>query len=102
MIPYMVGKLAPNSTHFTRVLVKEVSGGVYLRAAPPPKRGQNCDIPPPPIVERLYDTMGVVRFGHQREGWCCAWGYSCLRRLKESDVQEERSPLEHVALGWKR
>ena len=32
MIPYMVGKLAPNSTHFTRGLVKYVPGRGYFRA----------------------------------------------------------------------
>ena len=32
MIPYMVGKLAPNSSHFTRGLVKCVPGRGYFRA----------------------------------------------------------------------
>ena len=58
MIPYMVGKLAPNSTHFTRGLVKQVPGRGYFRAVP----SQNGDIcvtspPPPPIVERLCTEL---------------------------------------------
>ena len=40
MIPYMVGKLAPNSTHFTRDLVKQVPGRGYFCAVP----SQNGDI----------------------------------------------------------
>ena len=36
MIPYMVGKLAPNSTHFTRRLVKYVPGREFFRAVPFP------------------------------------------------------------------
>ena len=34
MIPYMVGKFAPNSTHSTRGLVKYVLGRGYFRAVP--------------------------------------------------------------------
>ena len=54
MIPYMVDKLPPNSTHFTREFVKYVPGRGYLRAVP----SQNGDKfvtspPPPPIVERV-------------------------------------------------
>ena len=54
MIPYMVGKLAPNSSHLTRGLVKYVPGRGYFRAVP----SQNGDKfvtfpPPPPIVERV-------------------------------------------------
>ena len=53
MIPYMIGKLAPNSSYLTRGLVKYVPGRYYFRAVP----SQNGDIlvtsPPPPIVERL-------------------------------------------------
>ena len=40
MIPYMVGKLAPNSPHFTKGLVKYVPGRGYFRAVP----SQNGDI----------------------------------------------------------
>ena len=34
MIPYMVDKLAPDSTHSTRRLVKIVPGRGYFRAVP--------------------------------------------------------------------
>ena len=34
MISYMVGKLAPNSSHLTRGLVKYVPGRGYFRAVP--------------------------------------------------------------------
>ena len=52
MIPYMVGKLAPNLSHLTRRLVKYVPGRGYFCAVP----SQNGDKsvtppPPPPIVE---------------------------------------------------
>ena len=52
MIPYMVGKIAPNSTHSTRVLIEYVPGRDYFRAV----SSENGDKfvtspPPPPIVE---------------------------------------------------
>ena len=55
MIPYMVGKLAPNSSHLTRGLVKYVPGRGYFRAVP----SQNGDkfvtsSLPFPIVELVY------------------------------------------------
>ena len=48
-ILYMIGKLAPNSSHFTRGLVKYVPGRGYFRAV----SSQNGDklvtsAPPPP------------------------------------------------------
>ena len=55
MIPYMVGKLAPNSSHLTRRLVKYVSGRGYFRTIPSKKKtGTNLLHPPPPIVERVF------------------------------------------------
>ena len=56
MIHYMVGKLAPNSSHLTRGLVKHVSGRGYFRTVP----SQNVDkiliSPPPLIVEPVIST----------------------------------------------
>ena len=57
IVPYMVGKLAPNLTHSTKGLVKYVPGRGYFRAV----CSQNGDKfvtspPPPPIVERVGDT----------------------------------------------
>ena len=50
MIPYMVGKLAPNLSHLTRGLVSPV-GAIFVPF--PPKSGTNMlhPRPPPPIVE---------------------------------------------------
>ena len=53
MIPYMVGKLAPNSTHFTKGLVKYVPGRGYFRAVPSQNGDNFVTSPPPPIFERL-------------------------------------------------
>ena len=53
MTPYMVGKLAPSSTHFTKGLVKYVPGRGYFRAVPSQNGDKFVTIPPPPIVERL-------------------------------------------------
>ena len=47
MIPYMVGKLAPNSTHSTRVLVKYVPGRGYFRAVSSQKGDKFVTSPPP-------------------------------------------------------
>ena len=51
MIPYMVGKLAPNSSHLTRGLVKYVPGRGYFRAVPSQNRDKCVTSPPPPIVD---------------------------------------------------
>ena len=56
MIPYMVGKFAPNSTHLTRGLVKYVPGTIFVPS--PPKKGTNVLHPrPPPIVERVCSPV---------------------------------------------
>ena len=47
MIPYMVGKLAPNPTHVTRGLIKYFSGRGYSRAVPS-QNGDKFVTPPPP------------------------------------------------------
>ena len=54
MIPHIVGKLAPNSTHFTKGLIKSAPGRGYFRAIPS-QNGEKIvtSPPPPPIVERL-------------------------------------------------
>ena len=52
-VPYMVGKLAPDATHFTRGLVKYIPGRGYFRAVHP-KTGINLlHVRPSPIVERV-------------------------------------------------
>ena len=48
MIPYMVGKLAPNLSHLTRGLVKYVPGRGYLRAVPSQNGDKYVTSPPPP------------------------------------------------------
>ena len=48
MVSYMVGKLAPSSTHSTRVLVKYVPGYGVSSCRLLPKRGQSCYVPAPP------------------------------------------------------
>ena len=53
MIPYMVGKPAPNSSHLTRWLVKIFPGRGYFHTVSS-QNGDNCfTSPPPPIVERV-------------------------------------------------
>ena len=62
MIPYMVGKLAPNPTHFTRGLVKYVPGRGYFRAVPSQNVDKIVTSPPPSIVERVEN-------GPNRQVW---------------------------------
>ena len=52
MIPYMVGKLAPNSSHLTRGLSKYAPGRCYFRAVSSHNGDKIVTFPPPPIVER--------------------------------------------------
>ena len=56
MIPYMVGKLAPNSSHLTRELVKYVPGRSYFRAVPSQNGDKYVTFPPPQIVELVNCT----------------------------------------------
>ena len=53
MIPYTVGKLAPNSSHLTRGLVKNVSGRSYFCTVPSQNGDKMVTSPPAPIVERV-------------------------------------------------
>ena len=55
MIPYMVGKLAPNSSHLTRGLVKYVPARSFFRAVPSQNGGKYVTSPPPPIVELVIN-----------------------------------------------
>ena len=62
IIPYVVGKLAPNSSHMTRGLVKYVSGRGYFDAVSS-QNGDKCvTFPPrPPIVERVHPERFFLR-----------------------------------------
>ena len=60
MIPYVVGKLAPNSSHLTRGLVKFVPVGTIFVPFPP-KTGTNMLHPlPPPIVTTQDGTAKPI------------------------------------------
>ena len=57
MIPYMVGKHAPNSTHFLRRLVKNVSRGSYFRAVLSQNGDKIATSPAPqPLNDFLYHS----------------------------------------------
>ena len=63
MIPYMVGKLAPDSSHLTRGLVKYVPGRGYFRAVSSQKGDKLVTSPPPPlIVERVGSRESTSSF----------------------------------------
>ena len=49
----MVGKLAPNPTHFTGRLVKYVPGRCYFRTVSSQDGDEFVTSPPPSIVERV-------------------------------------------------
>ena len=57
MIPYMVGKLAPNLTRSTRGLVKKVPGRGYFRVVPSQNRAKIVRSPLPTIVEERLDCF---------------------------------------------
>ena len=57
MIPDMIGKLAPNSTHSTRGLVKYVPGRGYFRTVSSQNGDKFVTSPPPPIVERVASLV---------------------------------------------
>ena len=55
MIPYMVGKGAPNSSHLTRGLVKYVLGRGYFRAVHS-QNGHKYVTSPPPLIVDFFGT----------------------------------------------
>ena len=57
MVPYMVGKLASNSSYLTRGLIKYVSGRGYFRAVPSQNGKKNVTTSPPPIVKRVVSVF---------------------------------------------
>ena len=71
MIPYMVDKHAPKSSHLTRGLVKYVSGRSYFCTVPSQNGDKMITSPPPPIVERVAREMysaGGGRLGTATNG----------------------------------
>ena len=58
MIPYMVDKLVPISTHFTRGVVKYVSEKCYFRAVPSQNGDKFVTSSPPP--QSLNDSNLVT------------------------------------------
>ena len=67
MIPYMVGKLASNSSHLTRGLFKYVPGRGYFRAVSSQSGDEYVTSPPPPpIVERVFCAFRKGRAGDER------------------------------------
>ena len=62
MIPYIIAKLAPNSTDFTRGVGQIRPREGLFSCRPLPRRGQICDIPapPPPIVHVFFSYRPSV------------------------------------------
>ena len=67
MIPYMAGKLAPNSSRLTRGIVKRVPGRDYFRAIPS-QTGTNMLHPRPPLIVELVNirTRYMLENSQQR------------------------------------
>ena len=59
MIPYMVGKLAPSSSHLTRGFVKHVPGRAISVPLTPKTRNKLLHPRPFPIVGRLYNSVSL-------------------------------------------
>ena len=60
MIPYMVGKLAPNSTHVIRGLVKQGPGRGYFRVVPF-QIGDKFVTSPHPLIVELEHLLRCLR-----------------------------------------
>ena len=63
MIPYMVGKLAPNLNHSTKKLVKYVPGRGDFRAVSSQNGDKIVTSPLPPIVERIATRTDILKAG---------------------------------------
>ena len=62
MIPYMVGKLAPNLSHLTRRLVKSVPGRGYFRAVPS-QNGDKYVTSPPKSLNLSFSILAGDKRG---------------------------------------
>ena len=76
MISYMVGKLAPNSTHSTRLLIKYFPGRGYFRAVSSPNGDKIVTSPPPPPQSLNGSAMISIAaaptqtdYGHNKSGF---------------------------------
>ena len=83
MLPYIVGKFAPNSSHLTRGLVKYVPGKGFFRAVSSQNGDKyvTCPPPPPPIVELVFVVVGADRINERGSvvvGILVKSRYSCM------------------------
>ena len=70
MIPYMVGKLAPNSSHLTRGLVKSVPGRGYFRAVPSQNGDKYVTSPPPQSLNLSSKRLdGITGCKYKTSSW---------------------------------
>ena len=84
MIPYMVGKLAPNLSHLTRGLVKYVPGRGYFRAVSLQNGDTFVTSPPPqslngsgvlPETRTVLEGLGGLKVPQGRIGILKPLGY---------------------------
>ena len=61
MLSYMVGKLAPNPTHFTRGLDPYVPGRGYFRAVPSQNGDKFVTSPPPQLLNGSFSENAEVK-----------------------------------------
>ena len=80
MIPYMVGKLAPNSSHLTRGLVKYVLGRGYFRAVFSKNGDKFVTSPPPPQSLNGSLTTDTAFFTGNRLGCACRGKTRVMRK----------------------
>ena len=79
MIPYMVGKLVPSSTDFTKGLVKYVPGRSYFRAVPSKNRDNFVTSPPP---QSLNDQNRIMA----AEAGVCQWDHIARRAFPQNHL----------------
>ena len=92
MIPHIIGRLALNSTHFTRGLVKYSPRKGLFSCSPLLKRGLVCDIRPP---HSLNDSLGCsyVEIGMKN--------VKLTLRASSSNDNHESTTLERRRCCWR-
>ena len=68
MIPYMVGKLAPNRNHSPRGVVKYVPGRGYFRAVPSENGDKFVTSPPPQSLNGTNLCYAKIRITKAPDG----------------------------------
>ena len=90
MIPYVVGKFAPNSSYLNRGLVNSVLYRVCFRAVSSQNGDKIVTSPPPSIVERVSSPLEGIKYSQCIVNYwpCCRYSptYCLTAASRKSEI----------------